>query len=58
MSYIVISKFKDTDNTVYEVNKPYPAKGKKPTKKRIEELSKIHPKYKRAFIKEVEGKKE
>lgn len=52
MSYVVINKFKDKDGHVYEVNKPYPHKGKV-TKARLEELSKVNKKYKVAFIKEV-----
>ncbi|OCA84489.1 hypothetical protein A8F94_17495 [Bacillus sp. FJAT-27225] len=58
----VTNDFRDTEdaNHVYKVGDPYPREGDyKPTKKRIEELSKTHPKYKVAFIKKVaeKGKK-
>lgn len=53
MSFVVINKFKDTDGHIYDVNNPYPVKGKA-TKKRLEELLKVHSKYKVAFIREVE----
>ncbi|WP_088033528.1 hypothetical protein [Evansella clarkii] len=56
MPYKVINRFKDTkdnDGHIYEAGDPYPAEGKKATKKRIEELSKVHPKYKKVFIEEV-----
>jgi hypothetical protein len=56
MPYIVINGFKDTkdNNTVYKPGDPYPKTNHKPSKKRIEKLLKVHPKYKRVFIKEVE----
>lgn len=57
MKYEVINVFEDKDGTLYEVGDPYPKEGK-PTKKRIEELSRKHSKYKRAFIKEVKTDKE
>lgn len=57
MSYVVINRFKDKDGHVYEEGKPYPVKGKA-TKKRLDELSSVHKKYKVAFIKEVEDKKQ
>lgn len=57
MEYKVVNKFKDTDGHVYEVGKPYPKSGKA-TKKRLEELSKVHSKYNVAFIEEVEKDKE
>ncbi|MEB1809032.1 MAG: hypothetical protein LPK26_17380 [Bacillaceae bacterium] len=55
MAYKVINAFIDTvDNkTRYNVGDSYPKGSYKPTKKRIEELSKKHPKYKKAFIEEV-----
>lgn len=52
MSHKVINRFKDTDGHVYEVGDPYP-KGKA-TKKRIEQLSTVHPKYKKVYIEAVE----
>lgn len=50
--YKVINAFYDTEdnNTHYDVGNPYPKTDFKPTKKRIEELSKKHPEYKVAFI--------
>ncbi len=57
MSNKVINKFKDADGHVYEVGKPYPKSGKG-AKKRLDELSKVHPKYNVAFIEEVEEDKE
>lgn len=52
MEYKVISPFKDKedDNTRYNVGDVYPKGDKKPTKKRIEELSKKHSKHNVAFI--------
>jgi len=60
MAYKVINRFKDTqdNNTVYEVGEEYPKGEYKPTKKRIAELSKEHPKYKRIFIEEVKETEE
>lgn len=59
MPYKVINKFKDTEdnNTVYEVGEEYPKGDFKPTKKRIEQLTKKHPKYKRIFLEEIKEKK-
>lgn len=57
MSYVVINRFKDTDGHIYEKDSKYPNKGKA-TKKRLDELSSVHKKYKVAFIKEVEDKKQ
>lgn len=53
--YKVINEFKDLqdDRTRYKIGEEYPKGEYKPTKKRINELLKIHPKYKRAFIEEV-----
>jgi len=53
--YKVINKFYDLadGNTFYNVGDTYPKGDYKPTKKRIEELSKKHPEYKRIFIEEV-----
>lgn len=51
--YKVINEFIDKETKIhYKVGDKYPKKGKV-TKKRIEELSKKHPKYKVAFIEEV-----
>lgn len=55
MTYKAINGFKDTEdnNTIYAVGDEFPKGNFKPTKKRIEELSKPHPKYKTVFIEEV-----
>jgi len=55
MKYTVINDFNDKqdNDTPYRVGETYPKVGYKPTKKRIEELSKEHPEYKRVFIEEV-----
>lgn len=54
MAYKVINRFRDVEdnNTIYEVGDEFPKGDSKPTKKRIDELSKAHPKYKSIFIKE------
>ncbi|WP_306009347.1 hypothetical protein [Bacillus sp. MMSF_3328] len=60
-TYKVVNAFKDAEdnNTRYKAGEEYPKGDLKPTKKRIEELSKVHPEYKRVFIEEVkENKKE
>lgn len=59
MKYKVTNKFIDKhgDNTLYNVGDEYPKEGLKPTKKRIEELSKKHPKYKVVFIEEIKSNK-
>lgn len=60
MAYKVISRFIDKadNNTLYNVDEEYPKGSYKPTKKRISELSKEHPTYKRAFIEEVKINKD
>lgn len=61
MSYKVVNRFKDTEdgNHIYQVGDAYPKKGDyKPSKKRIDLLSKEHPKYKCSFIKKVKEDKE
>lgn len=55
--YKVINRFKDLDGQVYEVGEEFPKGDSKATKKRIEELSADHPKYRRSFIEEVKDKK-
>jgi len=59
MEYKVINRFIDIDNnnTVYEVGEGFPKGDSKPTKKRIEELSKPHPKYRISFIEEEKTSK-
>ncbi len=54
--YVVANEFIDkTQNDMhYKVGEEYPKGHYKPTKKRIEELSTIHPEYKKIFIQEVE----
>lgn len=56
MPYKVINGFVDLEanKTNYEVGDEYPKGDYKPTQERIEELSAVHPKYKRIFIEEVE----
>jgi hypothetical protein len=56
LAHKVINKFRDDDGTIYEVGDEYPKGDSKPTKKRIEELSQDHPKYRRFFIEEVKEK--
>lgn len=52
--YVVVRRFKDRDNHVYEVNDPYPREGvKAPTKKRITELAEGKNKYNQVYIQEV-----
>lgn len=60
MSYEVVNRFKDTEDNgiIYEVGESYPKDGHKPTKKRIGELTKLHPKYKVVFIEEVKEQQE
>ncbi|WP_170289658.1 hypothetical protein [Cytobacillus depressus] len=54
--YKVINEFIDLQNgnIHYKVGGIYPKGDYKPTKKRISELSKEHPKYKCRFIEKVE----
>ena len=59
MAFKVLNKFKDKDGHLYQAGDVYPAEGKKaPAKKRVEELSQKHPKYKKVFITEVEKQAE
>jgi len=53
--YKVLNPFKDSKDGKrdYKKGDEYPKGDYKPTKKRIAELSKEHPKYKVAFIEEV-----
>lgn len=53
--YKVINSFydKEDDNTHYNVGDNYPKTDSKPSKERIEELSKKHPKHKVSFIEKV-----
>lgn len=57
MKHKVLHSFrdKDNDNTLYNVGEEYPKGDYKPTKKRIEELSKKHKKHKVAFIEGIKG---
>ena len=58
MAHKVIKEFIDSeDKTHYKVGDAFPKGDTKPTKKRIEELSNVHPRYKVAFIQEKEKKK-
>lgn len=55
MAFKVIKPFRDKEdkNTSYEVGDAYPKGSFKPTKKRLDELSELHPHYKAPFIQEV-----
>jgi len=55
MAYKVINDFIDIkdNNARYQVGDDYPRGDSKPSKKRLDELSQSHPKYKRSFIEEV-----
>lgn len=57
MAYTVINRFRDADGHVYEVGETYPLDGLESTEARLEELSKVHPKYKRVFIEQAEEQK-
>ncbi len=59
MTYKVINRFIDTldNNTLYRIGEFYPKGNYKPTKKRISDLSKEHPKFKCVFIEKVEETK-
>ena len=54
-NFKVVNDFTDLEDnkTLYKVGEEYPKGDHKPSKKRIEELSGVHPKYKRVFIEEV-----
>jgi len=58
MKYKVINRFTDVEdnNTVYEIGDEFPKGNFKPTKKRIDDLSKVHPRYKYIFIEEEKQK--
>jgi len=58
MARKVIKQFKDKEDKgrLYEVGDEYPKGSFKPTNKRLNELSELHPHYKAAFIKEEEKK--
>ena len=53
--YKAVQRFKEEehDGHIYEVGDPYPVKGKKATKARLEELSTTKNKYQQIFIEEV-----
>ncbi|MCM3527851.1 hypothetical protein M4D56_01915 [Cytobacillus oceanisediminis] len=54
-NFKVVNDFTDLEdnNTRYKAGDEYPKRDHKPSKKRIDELSGVHPKYKRVFIEEV-----
>ncbi|MFE4523423.1 hypothetical protein ACFRCQ_15140 [Cytobacillus firmus] len=54
-NFKVVNDFTDLEdnNTRYKAGDEYPKGDHKPSKKRIEELSNIHPKHKRVFIEEI-----
>ncbi|OAB31757.1 hypothetical protein PMSD_18400 [Paenibacillus macquariensis subsp. defensor] len=60
MAYKVINRFMENEDngTIYSVGESYPKGSFKPTKKRISELSKVHPKYNVTFIEEVKEQQE
>lgn len=55
MTYKVINRFceKNHDGHVYEVGDIYPVEGKRLNKARADELTKAHPVYEHAFLKEI-----
>lgn len=57
MRYRVINEFIDKDDTHYKIGDEYPKGNFKPSKGRIELLSKKHSKYNRIFIVEVKEEK-
>lgn len=58
MAYKVINRFFDNkDKVLYNVGEEFPKGDSKPSKKRISELSEVHPKFNRAFIEEVKEEK-
>ncbi|WP_017154126.1 hypothetical protein [Bacillus bingmayongensis] len=60
MSYVVINAFRDKEDNdlLYQVGEKYPKSDYKPTKKRLNELSKEHPKHKCVFLKEMKENEE
>lgn len=58
MKYKVINRFYDAEdnNAFYREGDEFPKGDSKPSKKRIEELSKKHPDHGVAFIEEVKSK--
>ncbi|WP_193554837.1 hypothetical protein [Halobacillus salinus] len=59
MPYKVVNNFEDLkdEKHFYKVGDPYPRNNKKLNPARVKELSRKHPKYKRAFIEEVKEEK-
>lgn len=55
MAYRVVNDFEDSKDKgkAYKRGEEYPRGAYKPSKERIEELSKIHPKYNLIFIEEI-----
>jgi len=60
MAYRVVEMFTDLqdNNYRYEVGSTFPRKGKRVTKKRLQELSTVNNKRKTILIEEVEDKEE
>lgn len=54
-NYKVVNDFTDLEdnNNRYKAGDEYPKGDHKPSKKRIDELSSLHPKHKMVFIEEV-----
>ena len=60
MAYRVVEMFTDLqdNNYKYEVGSTFPRKGKRVTKKRLQELSTVNNKRKTILIEEIEDKEE
>lgn len=60
MAYKVINDFYDSDNNKFHYKKGdiYPQGDYKPSKDRLGYLVDVHPKYKKAFIAEIQEAKE
>lgn len=60
MAYVVVNGFRDKEDKEreYKTGDVYPQGDHKPSKKRLEELSKEHPEHKRVFIEKVKEDKE
>ncbi|MEK5530655.1 hypothetical protein MKX79_14915 [Viridibacillus sp. FSL R5-0468] len=56
--YKAINRFIEQNHNdhIYEVGDTYPVEGQKLVKKRADELTKVHPQYKVAFLQVVEEK--
>lgn len=50
----VVNQFEDINGHVYNPGDVYPAEGFEADEKRIDFLSKVHPKYKKIFLSDVQ----